>query len=368
MKYLKYFFFLPASVVLLIASCSKSTTNSAETSGNWIRRSDANFSGRSEAISFVIDKLVYVGTGYDNNASNFPGINPKFYNLGRTNDLFVFDPSANTNYGAWTQCSSMFNSSDTASVRSSAVAFVCNKLGYVTTGFDGQYRLQDNWQYTPAPANSWVRKTALPDENTTILGSGARYDAVAFSIRDTGYITGGFSNRDLNDLWQYQPGADKWVRKSPMAGSGREAAVAFVYNNLGYVVTGKNNGATLNDFWKYDPTIDSWSPLRNITNTSTDSYDDDYTDIVRSNAVSFVLGDFAYLATGESGGYTSKTWVYDIKNDLWTRKTPFERNPRSGAVGFTVNGRCFVGLGSASGAFYNNIDEFRPDLAYDAND
>ena len=369
MKYLKYFFFLPASILLMVASCSKSTTNSAETSGNWIKRSDAGFSGRSEAVSFVIGNLVYVGTGYDNMASNYPGTNPKFYNYGRSNDLFVFDPLANTSYGAWTQLNSMFDSTnrDTAAVRSSAVAFVCSGLGYITTGFDGQYRLQDNWQFTPS-TNSWVRKAALPDENLTIKGSGARYDAVAFSINDLGYITGGFSNRDLNDLWQYQPTADKWVKRTPMAGSGREGAISFVYNNLGYVVTGKNNGTLLNDFWKYDPTKDSWSPLRNITNTSTDTYDDDYSDIIRSNAVSFVLGDFAYLATGENGGYTSKTWVYDIKNDLWTRKTPFERNLRSGAVGFTVNGRCFVGLGSSSGSYYNNVDEFRTDLAYDSND
>ena len=367
MKYFKYFFFLPASILLMVASCSKSTTNSAETSGNWIRRSDADFSGRSESVSFVIGNLVYVGTGYDNYASNFPGINTKFYNYGRSNDLFVFDPSVNNGYGAWRQLSNMFNSNDTAAVRSSGVAFVCNGNGFVSTGYDGQYRLQDNWQYTPA-TNSWVRKAALPDENTTILGSGARYDAVAFSIRDTGYITSGFSNRDLNDLWQYQPAADKWVQKTSMAGSGREAAVAFVYKNQGYVVTGKNNGSTLNDFWSYNPSVDSWNKLRNITNTSTDTYDDDYSDIVRANAVAFVLGDYAYLATGENGGYTSKTWVYDINADQWTRKTPFERSPRSGAVGFTVMGRCFVGLGASSGSYYNNLDEFRPDLAYDAND
>ena len=367
MKYLKYFFFLPASVVLLIASCSKSTTNTAETSGNWIRRSDADFSGRSEAVSFVINNLVYVGTGYDNFASTYPGTNPKFYSYGRTNDLFVFDPAANIGYGAWKNISAMYNSTDTAAVRSSAVAFVCNGNGYVATGYDGQYRLQDNWKYDPV-ANAWSRQAPLPDENPNILGSGARYDAVAFSIRDTGYITSGYSNRDLNDLWQYQPLSNQWKQKTSMAGSGREAAVAFVYNNQGYVVSGKNNGSTLNDFWKYNPVADSWSPLRNISNTSTETYDDDYTDIVRANAVTFVLGDFAYLATGENGGYTSKTWMYDIKNDLWTRKTPFERNPRSGAIGFTANGRCFVGLGSSSGSFYNNLDEFRSDLAYDAND
>ena len=370
MKYFKYFFFLPASIALLVASCSQSTSPTTDTSGNWIKRSDADFSGRSEAVSFVIGSKVYVGTGFDNYASDFPGVNKKFYNYGRGNDLFVFDPTANNGYGAWKQCSNMVDmaNNDTAAVRSSAVAFVANGLGYVTTGFDGQYRLQDTWQYDPT-ANTWSRKADLPDENVTIKGSGARYDAAAFTINNIGYITGGKSNRDLNDLWAYNPSSNSWAQKTSMAGSGREAAVAFAYHDsVAYVFTGTNNGNSLNDIWCYNPSKDSWSPKRNISNTSTETYDDDYTDIVRANAVVFVLGDYAYLSTGENGGYTAKTWKYDVKADSWTRKTPFERNLRSGAIGFTVAGRSFVALGSASGSFFNNTEELLPDMTYDSND
>jgi len=375
MKYLKYFFFIPASVALLVASCSKSTTNAALTSGNWLKRSDAAFSGRSEAISFTIDSTVYVGTGFDNYASNFPGQNTSWYNYGRTNDLWAFNQSANSGWGSWSQLSNMVNGTDTAQVRSSAIAFATSgstgttgKFGYVATGYDGQYRLQDNWQYNPQ-TNTWMQKASLPDNNTYIVGSGARYDAVAFCIRDTGYIAGGTSNRDLNDLWQYIPSSDSWIQQTSIGGSGRSAAVCFVYHDsIAYVVTGTNNGATLNDFWSYNPSTRNWSPLRNITNTSTDTYDDDYTDIVRSNAVIMLQGDYAYLATGQNGGYTNQTWMYDIKQDLWGRKTPFERSARGGAVGFTVAGRVFVATGAASGTYFNGVEEFRQDEEYNAND
>ena len=367
MKLLKYFFFLPASLALLVTACNTTATNSAETSGNWVTRSDASFSGRSESISFIIGGLVYVGTGYDNYASDYPGINKKYYNYGRTNDLFVFDQSSNNGYGSWKQLSSMANATDTAAVRSSAVAFATSTKGYVATGFDGQYRLQDNWEYDPI-ANSWLRKKPLPDNNSTLLGSGARYDAIGFAIGDTGYVVAGKGNRDMNDLWQYIPATDSWFSKTSMGGSGRTAGTCFVYNHKAYVLTGTNNGSELHDFWYYDPNVDSWTKLRDIANTSTETYDDDYTDIIRDNAVSFVLGDYAYLSTGQNGSYTAKTWVYDIKNDLWTRKTPFERNLRGGAIGFTVGGRCFVALGSASGSYFNGVEEFKPSEAYNSND
>ncbi len=370
MKYFKYFFFLPASIALLVASCSKSTTSTAETSGDWVHRTDANFSGRSEAVNFVIGNYVYVGTGFDNYASNYPGINTAFYDGGKSNDLFRFDPAANTGAGSWKQLSNMIDASlsDTAAVRSSAVAFVCNGKGYVTTGMGVKYRLQDTWEYNPG-TNLWTRKMDLPDENPTIKGSGARFDAVGFSLKNLGYIAGGYSNRDLADLWQFDPNANNWTAKTGMAGSGRSSAVAFTYHDsLAYVVTGKNNGATLKDFIYYNPTTDSWGTKRNITNTSADAYDDDYTDIIRYNAVAFVLGDNAYLTTGQSSGYTSKTWVYDINGDQWTRKTPYQRSLRDGAIGFTVNGRCFVGLGSGGGSYFNNMSEFQPDVTYNSND
>jgi len=370
MKFLKYFFFLPASLALLVASCSKSSTSSAETSGDWVKRSDADFSGRSEAVSFVIGNLVYVGTGFDNYASQYPGVNTAFYNGGKSNDLFVFDPLANAGYGAWKQCSNMIDvtAADTAAVRSSAVAFVCNGKGYVTTGMGFQYRLQDTWEYTPT-TNTWARKLDLPDENVTIKGSGARYDAVGFALGNKGYVAGGYSNRDLNDLWLFDPIANSWTQKTSMAGSGRSAAVVFTYNDTAaYVVTGKNNGTSLKDFWVYHPSSDSWTPKRNITNTSTDTYDDDYSDIIRYNAVAFTQGNYAYLTTGQNAGYTSKTWVYDIAADQWTRKTPYQRSLRDGAIGFSVSNRCFVGLGSGGGAYYNNISEFQPNVTFNSND
>ena len=65
MKRLKYYFFLPASIVLILISCAKTTSPSTDTSGNWLKRSEFDGNARTEAASFVIGDTAYIGTGYD---------------------------------------------------------------------------------------------------------------------------------------------------------------------------------------------------------------------------------------------------------------------------------------------------------------
>ena len=71
---------------------------------------------------------------------------------------------------------------------------------------------------------------------------------------------------------------------------------------------------------------------------------------------------------GESGAFTKKTWEYDIATDLWTRKTPYERTERTGAVAFTVKGRGFVSCGKNNSFYFDDIDEFKPEEAFNSVD
>ena len=146
------------------------------------------------------------------------------------------------------------------------------------------------------------------------------------------------------------------------------AAVAFVHNNKGYICTGTDNGTAVNDLWAYDPSTAAWTELRKISNISTDSYDDNYTDIVRSNAVAFTIGDKAYITTGENGSLLSTTWEYDFANDVWASKTAFEGAARTGAVAFSVNNGGYVTTGRSSTIPFDDLREFFPDQTYNVND
>ena len=131
-----------------------------------------------------------------------------------------------------------------------------------------------------------------------------------------------------------------------LTGSKRTDAVAFVYDDKAYVVTGVNNGSYLTDFWMYDAATNEWTEKRKITNISDEDYDDEYGEyITRSNAVAFLMNGKAYLATGYKSGIVSTTYEYNITNDTWTQKTAFEGTAREGAVAFTINNRGYVTTG-----------------------
>ncbi|HEX7692820.1 MAG TPA: kelch repeat-containing protein [Sediminibacterium sp.] len=340
MKHIKHFILLPAGIVLVFLSCSKSSSSSSDTSGNWIKRSEFEGNARTEAVSFTIGDTAYIGTGYDGTS--------------RYTDFWAYDPVKNY----WMQRAQF-----PGKARNSAVGFSVGAKGYIATGYDGVNRLADNWEYDPS-TNSWTQKADF--------GGTARYDAVAFGIGDKGYITTGFDGGYTKDIWEFSPSggtnnSGTWTQRPSLGGSKRSGAVAFVYNNAAYVVTGINNGTTVTDFWKYNPSDMSWTQLRDISNVSSDTYDDDYSDIVRSNAAAFVIGSKAYISVGESASYIKTTWEYDFASDTWVRKTPYERSERTGAVSFTVKGRGFIACGRNSTYYFDDIDEFEPDVTYNAN-
>jgi N-acetylneuraminic acid mutarotase len=332
----KNWLYLPLVSVLFLACNKTSSSSSGTTTGNWINRYEMNGNVRSEAVSFVIGDTAYVGSGYDGSE--------------RLNDYYAYDAATNS----WYQTADF-----PGTARNSAFAFSAAGKGYVGAGYDGINKLKDFWQYDPS-VNAWTQKQDF--------GGTARYDATAFALNNIGYVVAGFDGAYLKDFWQYDPSSDTWTEKPNGIGSKRSAAVGFVYNNEAYIVTGTNNGQLVTDFWKYSASTDTWTELRKISNVSDESYDDDYSDIVRSNAVAFVMGDYAYLSTGENGSYISNTWRYNFATDIWERRTAFEGAARSGAVGFGVQNRGFVTTGRSSSNYFDDVYEFNPDEDYNSND
>lgn len=327
-----------SGLLTVFPSCKNDNKNTATVIGDWQNRSELDGVARSEAVSFVIGDSAYMATGYD-------GTN-------RLNDLWQYNPSLNS----WRQKADF-----PGTPRSSAVAFTINDKGYVGTGYDGADRLSDFWQYDPVN-NSWIRKADFAGT--------ARYDAVGFSVMGKGYISTGFDGNYTKDFWQYDDAANSWTKMISMGGTKRSGAVAFVHDNKAYICTGNNNGvtSTVNDLWVFDPTANPyWSEKRHISNVDPDTYDDDYTGITRTNAAAFVIGNFAFLATGSNGGAIATCWQYDFTQDVWTKKTDFENSAREGAVGFSVSNRGFVATGRSGNSPFDDIMEFLPDAPYVAN-
>lgn len=367
------------SLMLLgvLFSCSKATLNYTQ-NGNWVNR--ATFPGipSGYSASFVINDQAYLGTG----------INPLDPNH-RLRAMYKYtaedydpnkSPTAYANaFGQWSQIADFGGSA-----RSNAVGFTIGNLGYLGTGQadDGFTPLADVWKYDPN-TNAWTRIADLGDTATS-----PRFDAVAWGFASNGYIlTGTDNNYYFADVWKYDPGTNKWT-KFFFPGSPRSGAVTWVYNGKGYLLTGYTPGSqyavgtACYDFWRFDPTIPVgssgvWTRLRDISNTNPDTYDDGYTNIIRTHGVGFVIpgtnsGDKGYLTLGSNGSAYTYTWEYDFASDLWTEKTPYEGPGRSGAVGFTIKKRGFVcngisGAGTA-GSGYSDLREFFPNQIYNQYD
>jgi hypothetical protein len=349
MKHLKKLVIVATSFVLIGVACTTKVDETVATVGNWVKRSAFDGNGRAGAVSFVINDIAYVGTGFDGTI--------------RYNDFWAYNPVNDS----WSQIALM----NGAPKRNSAAAFVAGGKGYVATGYDGVNKLQDNWEYNPG-TNTWVAKATLPDPANGVVGSGARYGAVGFGIGAKGYICSGYTGSHTKDLWEFDPanGAmGTWTSKASMNTSDkRRDAVAMVYGGEAYIVSGTNNGTVVTEMAKYNPGTDKWTKLRDIANLSSEVYDDLYASIVRGSAVGFVIGDKGYLATGQNGSNVNTVWEYNFATDVWVQKTNFERSTRNAAVGFSAGGKGFVGLGTNSTYYFDNLDEFKPSETYNVND
>jgi len=326
--------FIPFVALVFISvffiSCSKESTTDEETMGNWIRRSEFEGVGRTDAVSFIINNKLYVGGGYDGSK--------------RLNDFWRYEQ----NTGTWIRVADF-----PAKARSGAVAFVLGDKGYVGTGYDDDgNRLKDFYAYD-AVSDSW---SAIAD-----FGGTARYGAVAFALSNQGYVVSGNDGNFLKDTWVYDASANEWTQGVSFYGSKRSDASVFIYNNEAFVLGGINNGTYLNDFYAFSPATNTWRELRKISSVSDDDYDDDYGDLIRrANGMSFVLGDKAYYTMGTRSGILASTWEYDFSTDLWVEKTSFEGSAREGGIGFSLDGRGYILTGNNSSYRFDDMWEFFP--------
>ncbi|MFV0593396.1 MAG: Kelch repeat-containing protein [Draconibacterium sp.] len=266
----------------------------------------------------------------------------------RLNDFWQYDPTTNN----WLKMADF-----PGAARNGAVAFSINGKGYIGTGYDGNDELSDFYQYTPE-TDSWTKIADFP-------GS-ARYGAVAFAVGGKGYVGTGYDGNYLKDFYAYTPETDSWEQVYSIGGSKRRDATAFVINDKAYVVSGLDNGSYLTDLWTYDQSSGLWSELREITDDNDDEdYDNDYTGIARINAVALTIGGKAYLVGGTSGSILETTWEYNPQTDLWAERTSFEGVSRTEAVGLSIGLSGYVATGRSSSYYFDDIWSFDPSAEYD---
>ena len=249
----------------------------------WKQIASFPIAGRVNAVSFSINKLGYVGTGYDGN--DYKG------------DFYEYNPATNT----WRRVANM--GTPAGSTRRGATAFSIGNNGYVGTGYNGNY-LSDFWKYTPnADSGVWTEIADIPFK---------RASAASFVINNIGYVvTGERDGSYVNDFWKFDPASSNWTKLRDIANTNttesyddnyniiRSSAIALTANNLGYITSGNSSGYR-SDTWEYNPGTDLWTQKTGFEGTA------------RTEAVGFSLGNRIFVGTGKNG---SSVW-----DDFWEFK------------------------------------------------
>lgn len=270
----------------------------ADTYGAWSKI--ANFPGiaRSHAVSFSINGILYVGTGY----TDVAGTSQK--ETAWLNDFYKYDPATNT----WTEIDPM----PTASGEGVAgcTAFVLGDKAYVGLGYDRENEYKDfcvfngttgTWEtelQTGFPGKKVRGAASFVIDGVAYVGAGSsngshakefcsfdgttwrklhvlttddnddfskdddygtnilRSYTAAFVMGGKGYFATAGQGTVSKTVWEYTPNEDKWIEKTEFEGSSRMYAVGLTISGNGYVTTGGNSSSVYDDIWRFEPNVD----------------------------------------------------------------------------------------------------------------
>src|SRR3989344_6071306 len=157
--------------------------------------------------------------------------------------------------------------------------------------------------------------------------------------------------------------ANTWVEKAyfggPIGSSERTEAAGFSIGTTGYIGTGVRELTGIDykkNFWAWDQTTDTWTQKA------------DFGGVDRSGAVGFSINGKGYMGIGYNSllaqSLLKDFWQYDPATDKWTQKTNFGGIERRGATGvsITTSGRGYIGTGSDSMEInlYKDFWEYNP--------
>lgn len=125
-----------------------------------------------------------------------------------------------------------------------------------------------------------------------------------------------------------------WIKKSSFDGPARSSATSFVIGSYAYVATGYTGDEYLKDLWAYNSDGDYWEQKA------------DFTGVARSSASGFSIDGNGYIGLGYDGTNKLKDFFqYNPNNNTWTQKADFTGTARYSAVGFQVGGKGYFGTG-----------------------
>ena len=132
-----------------------------------------------------------------------------------------------------------------------------------------------------------------------------------------------------------------WTQKASLPAPGRYGAVSFVIGNKAYVCSGTGNGVlNFQDMWAYDKLTDTWSQKANMPGTSRRR-----TNIEVVNGIAYMMGGVHWNGGAGNNTVLGDFWSYNPATDSWTQKTNLPFGALGGAISYTIDNKIYVGIG-----------------------
>ena len=145
---------------------------------------------------------------------------------------------------------------------------------------------------------------------------------------------------------------DTWVQRDSINGPGRSAAVSFVINEEGWIATGYDGFDESRRMYSYDLEQDDWDDEVSLGG-------DTGSGLKRKSSVGFNAGELGFVALGSGiASYFKDVWQYDDEVKVWTQMADFPGEARREAVAFSVDTVAYVGSGVAESGLMNDFYKF----------
>ncbi|MGL5682321.1 MAG: Kelch repeat-containing protein [Marinifilaceae bacterium] len=329
--------------VVLLTSCDKKYKRN----GDWARGSEFGGVARLAPVTFQLGGATYIGLGVDVDRN-------ELVDFWKTTDgktwIEVEDFPGEARYGA--------------------VAFVVDGKAYVGLGYrDNEGKKPADWDPTLGKnpekwfrdfysfdGEKWSQAEEIADFPEKAEG---RYYGLGFALNGKGYAGAGYteSKKTVSTYYSYDPTTNAWTSVGSL-GDSRQGGSVFVIDNWAYIclgISGTSSSEYQTDFFRYDGT--KVEQLHSLVNVSNGKFDNDYAQIPRVYASSFVANrggePYAYIVSGRAGatGQVSKqVFEYNPRTDRWWTAEDLLYNA-SGRVlgsGFSIGDKGYITLGGTT--------------------
>jgi len=155
------------------------------------------------------------------------------------------------------------------------------------------------------------------------------------------------NNDDETDL------VGNWVDcKFSFEGRGRSNAVSFVIDSKAYIVGGYDGEEReyLKDAWSFNPENKQWTLIDSLPKAC----------IGRINAVGFSINGKGYYGLGFDGdNKLNDFWEYDPSTNKWTQLNDFTGTARYGSTAFSIGDKGYI-VGGYDGTHLKDLWEYDP--------